>query len=141
MTPLEYAQEVLKLAEQQLIADDVAVPGRTWAQLGQVVLECEALVASVPTANSFDLGDNCAAGQVATVLVSIARDCANVFDDDGVTIIPAQEQISAQQDADGQALWDLAQQLETIYVKTWSIDYVITGNLAITTLSLTIGIL
>lgn len=141
MTPLEYAEELRKLAADELVVAGATVPSRTWSQLGDIVLECEALVSSVTNMIALELGGPpCDYGQVGIITISIGRECANVSNDDGTTNVEAALAVAAQQDRDGEALWNVGEAVEAFLQKDFAMAWAILGGIAITTLTLTIGI-
>ena len=136
-TPLSYARILL----DDLSNSIVPLPDERYAQLGGQVVVCESLIIGTTGITSQEmLGPQCDVVQVASYDITLARDCANVSNDDGSNNGPAIVAVSDQIDADADALWRWAQGLEYYVTKTFDITWVITGGIAITTMTISLGI-
>ena len=137
-TPWQYGQELLDQLEQIV----VPLPDERYAQLGGQVIACESLIVASTGIQAQEVLDTprCDVVQVATYDITLARECANVSNDDGTNNPEAIVDVSAQIDQDADALWRWAQGLEYFWTKTFDVSWVITGGLAITTLTLTVGV-
>ena len=138
MTPLEYGQELL----DDLKARVLSAPANSYAQLGPPIIDCESIIVAATGADGQPLSGvpNCDIAQIGTYSVSIARDCSDVANEDGTTDVTALNKVSEQQDTDAKSLWEWAEGLDFFITKSFSVGWVITGGLAITTLTLTIGV-
>ena len=137
-TPLEFGKALL----DDLTAVVVPLPGERYATLGNVVVSCESLIVSSTGVDGQQLSDvpQCDVVQIGGYVISLARECSNVANDDGTTNVAVAETVSVKMDKDAETLWNWAQGLEVYITKDYSVAWVITGGLAITTLSLTVGI-
>lgn len=136
MTPLQFTQS--------LVDDLVAVYGflpapPAHAQLGDLVVDCAGVYATVLNLTEFPIGDfNCGAVTLADITVVAARDCANVSNEDGTTNWVTQDRLSAQMDLDSDILWDWAEkQRADAFAPTTpqTITFMITGGVAMTSLA------
>ena len=136
MTPLAYAQDLVdELARTYPL---LPAPPKH-AQLGDLVIDCAGLYATVLTLTESEVGaKNCGYITLADITVVAARDCAHVSNDDGTTNWAAQDAVSAQMDLDGDMLWEWAekQRASAFFAppNPPSITYMITGGVALTTL-------
>ena len=134
MTPLAYAQDLV--ADLVRLYPSLPAPP-SHAQLGDLVVDCAGVYATVLTVTEFDLGGNCGFITLADISVVAARDCANVSNDDGSTNWAVQDVVSAQMDADADVLWEWAEkQRADAFAPTTppSITFMITGGVALSTL-------
>lgn len=143
-TPLDRAKslrdELVAFADGQTFP----LPETRYAQVGEIVRDCEAVVVSVgslvPDVNYDPV--TCIAVRSATFLVEIIRKCAVTFDQRGNTIPAALESVSEQASRDGNLLFEFAQQLDGWSSKTpWSVVWSLAnGGLSVSSLQITIGI-
>jgi hypothetical protein len=130
MTPYELAQEVLATVETEL---GEATPAVKFAKLGAQVVDCESLIVAATGLEPSAL-PNCECGS-ATIVVTLARDCANEANQDGSNNPEAISSISSEISGDGTALTAVAK----LWLQAqWSIGWSIQGGIAITSLQLTI---
>jgi hypothetical protein len=134
MTPLAYAQNLVA----DLVRSYPLLPAPpAHAQLGDLVVDCAGVYATVLTVTEYEIAPNCGSITMADITVVAARDCANVSNDDGTTNWAAQDTVSAQMDADADVLWEWAgKQRADAFAPTNppSITFMITGGVALTTL-------
>jgi len=134
MTPLGFVQDLV--AD---LARSYPMPTPTHAQLGDVVVDCAGLFATVLNLSEYAIAAtaNCGFVTLADISVTASRDCANVANEDGTTNWARQDAVSAQMDADADALWEWAEkQRVAAFTPTTppSITFLITGGVATTTL-------
>lgn len=149
MTPFEKAQQLLQslvdYGDAKVSSGDwpgYSLPTIQYAQMGEPVVACELVTVAgstvVPHAAYGPV--DCNASQLGTFFVIIARDCANISDNDGITIPEVAEEVSALIDRDGQLLWDWAANLDDYLSKEWSVAWALVGATGVTTLQLVTGI-
>jgi len=118
------------------------LPARRYAVLGEPVIDCESVIIALTgmvVPEGYDI--NCGPPQLGTFSVVIARDCATPFDEEGVTIPAEAEALAVDQGVDGDMLWLFANRHQPYAAKLpWTIGFVVTGGLAVTSLQLTTGI-
>lgn len=135
MTPLAFAED---LVDDLTFQYPLLPAPPAHAQLGDLVIDCAGVYATVLTLSDFEIGGrNCGTITLADLTIVAARDCANVSNDDGTTNWVVQDQVSAQMDLDSQAMWEWAQkQRVDSFAPTTppSITFLITGAVAMTTL-------
>jgi len=140
VTPLNFAQD--------LAADlsHLPLPPEFHGQLGEIVVPCAGTyVSALTTAEVNPHGDlgtaaHCDRIQMADISVVVARECANVANDDGTTNWEAQDAVSASMDADGEMLRDWAEKIraDAWYVQgVVTVTYTITGAMQMVILSFT----
>jgi len=128
MTPFQLANSIL---ETVVCALDNP-PATAFAQVGTQVVDCESLIVAVTSLDKSAL-PNCDCGRV-TVIVTLARDCANESNPDGTNNLEVISSVSEQIDEDGASLRAVGQE----YVESeWSVGWTIEGGIAITSLQLT----
>lgn len=133
MTPLEFTRD---------LAADLTTrgaPPESHAQLGEIIVPCAGTYVSIVNQVQVDLGNNCAPIELVDVVAVLARDCANVSNDDGTTNWTAQDQVSAGLDADGAMLWDWGEKLlAAAWYRTGTptLTYTILGGIAMVTLGI-----
>lgn len=140
MTPLEYAEKLLG----DLKAACPSSPDMAYAQVGTQVVGCESLIVAVTGTDARELqegGLRCGYLQIATYVVTLARECAVEFSDDGFDDPVEIKRVSEQMDADGECLWEFASSIDPYITKDFSVGYTITGGLAITSLQITLGVI
>lgn len=134
MTPLAFTQTLVA----ELVAGYPLLPAPpAHAQLGDLVVDCAGVYATVLNLTEFSLGANCGYITLADITVIAARDCANVANDDGTTNWATQDGVSAAMDLDSQALWEQAEKWRAdAFAPTPAptISFLITGGVAMTTL-------
>lgn len=142
MTPLAKARQILTLVEDFAAANSIDLPTKRYAQLGEVVIDCESVIVAAPGLEpSLDTPPGCGPPQLSTFQVLIIRACAFVAYDDGTTNKDAIESASESADADGQMLWDFADAFVPYVSKEWSLTWTLAeAGLAASILSLTTGI-
>lgn len=143
MNPLEKCKALQ--AELETLAggyEGYVLPARRYCVLAEPVIECEGVVIAltgVAVPEGFDT--TCGPPQLGTFNITIARDCAMPFDNDGITIPEQAEAISLEQAVDGDMLWLFASRHQPFVSKPpWTIGYVVSGGLMITSLLLSTGI-
>jgi hypothetical protein len=133
MTPLEFAQDVLNTAANEL----VDAPQTQYAQLGTQVVDCESLIVAATNVSESPNDTNCSSGQV-TFVVTLARDCANVANRDGTTDVDALSTVNAVLERDGAALRAIAD----LYLEATdrSVAWTYEGGIAVTSMQMTVPI-
>ena len=136
MTPLGY---VLDLVDDLAATYPLLPAPPAHAQLGDLVIDCAGLYATVLNLSEFAVGGgiNCGTITLADITIIAARDCGFVARDDGTTDWSAQDAVSAQMDVDADMLWEWAQkQRVDAFAPTTppSITFMLTGGVALTTL-------
>jgi hypothetical protein len=116
------------------------VPTPVHAQLGELVVPCAGTYVSILTQSEVPLDPDakCGAILMADIVAVIARECANVANDDGTTNWVAQDAVSVMLDVDGDLLWDWAEKQRAVawYRQgTPAIVYTVQGAIAMTTLT------
>lgn len=143
-TPLDRAKALL--AELVTFADsrDHGLPTRQYAQIGDIVRDCESVIVSAGTLTPGPQYEPviCVSPRSATFLVEIIRDCASAFDSNGVTIPSVLNTVSEIGAADGELLYEFAQEIDGWANKDpWSVVWsIVDGNLQVASLQITIGI-
>lgn len=150
MTPLEYADQIRKQFEDY--ATDVCeltLPEekQRYSRLGAAVIACESLIAAVTDAQAIPINEGggtawnaCQFTQQATIIITLARECSYEMEEDGTDDPVQVAAISASMDKDGECLWTWAHDLETHMGKSFEVSFTLLGGLAITALSLTVGV-
>ena len=139
MTPLAYANKLLDDLKAACSAPEMA-----YAQVGQQVIGCESLIIAVTGTDAREMqtgGLNCDYSQIATFVVTLARECAIEFNDEGFDDPDEVKRVSEQMDQDGECLWKWALSIDPYLEKDFNIGFQIMGGLAITSLQLTLGVL
>ena len=144
MTPLQYADQLRKdFADYAVDTCQLEIPKETFTQYATQVIACASLTAAVTEAAAQPInegGQTCSYGQIATINIALARECAYEMNDDGTNDVEKINAISAQADKDADCLWTWAEQLGFWLFKDFTMSFMNTGGLQITTLSLTIGV-
>jgi hypothetical protein len=142
VTPLEKAAEILQGIELQAATNGVTLPTLRYTQMAQPVIACAGVIVAVTATDPHPLYGpvECNASQQVTFAVSIARDCSHVANDDGTDDIVKLGQVSMTMQGDHDVLWDFAACFEEYLSKQWSVRMVITGGVAITSMTLTTGV-
>lgn len=143
-TPYDRAKALLDDFIAFSTAHDYKLPTRRYAQVGEVVRDCESVIVSV---NSIapDPGYDpitCVFPRTSTFMVDIIRNCAVVYNDDGITNVPAMEEVSEIAAADGQLLYDFGASIDGWTSKgAWSVVWSISeGGVQVASLLITIGV-
>lgn len=126
MTPLDKAKQILTEINSYAIAVGYSIPIRQYTQVGALVVDgCEALaIALTSTVPDGAIGPTqCNVSQSSTFNIYLMRACSWSSGQDGLTIIPQLEAVSAVIDADGQFLWDFAYQYQEYISKSWTLQY------------------
>lgn len=141
MTPYEKAEQILDQLVTAAAAAGVVLPERRYALVAEPVVDCESVIIALTGVTQPELFDpSCGVPQLGTFSVIIARDCAGTANQDGTTNIERATVASAAQAIDGDLLWSFANGYQEFVSKTWNIGYVVTGDLAITSMLFTTGI-
>lgn len=144
VTPYQYADQLRKDFADYAVAEcSLEIPAETFTQYATQVIACASLTAAVTEAAAQPInegGQACEFIQIATINIALARECAYEMNDDGTNNVPQIDLISAQADIDADCLWTWAAQLPFYIFKDFTMQFVNTGGLQITTLSLTIGV-
>lgn len=142
-TPIGKARELLSLLETAAGAASLSLPETRYAQLGEVVVTCAAVIVTLqnldPAGPEYG-SPGCVTSQIGTFSLIIARDCGVVYDDDGVDIPALVEDASEDMSEDGDFLWEFAAGLDMYLQKNWAVTWSLPGGLLISTLSLTLGV-
>lgn len=143
MTPFGKATQLLGQIVAAAAAEDpvLVLPERRYSLVAEPVVDCESVIIALTGINQPEEFDaNCGIPQIGSFAIIIARDCAGVADQNGVTIIERAEEVATQQARDGDFLWSFANSYREFVSKSWSVGFSITGDLSITTMLLTTGI-
>jgi hypothetical protein len=133
VTPLAFAQD---LVDELARAHPLLPAPPAHAQLGDLVVDCAGLYATVLNLTEYSLGNNCGSILLADITFVAARDCAHVSNDDGTTNWVQQDVLSARMDADADAMWEWVQkQRATAFAPTTppAVTFMITGGVAMST--------
>lgn len=129
MTPFQFANSILDTVI--CVLDDP--PPTAFAQVGTQVVDCESIIVAVTSLDKSAMS-GCDCGRV-TVVVTVARDCANESNPDGTNNLEVINHVSQQIDNDGIAL----RQVGFEYVESeWTVGWSIEGGIAISSLQLTL---
>lgn len=143
-TPLDRARALLAEFVAFSQSRSHSLPQTRYVQVGDVVRDCESVIASVgnmaPDPNYDPI--ECAAPRSATFLIDVIRSCAIAYDREGLTIPSKMEEISGKAAVDGQVLYDFAAETSGWSSKQpWSVVWSLAeGGLQVASLQLTIGI-
>lgn len=145
MTPFEYADSLRKDFEDfsATCSPPVTIPAMSYTKLGEQVIACESLIFAVTDISAQPLFENgmvCGFLQVGTIIATLARDCAYEMEEDGTENVEQVAAIAADLDRDSDCLWGWALTVDPYMVKDFGIGFTIIGGLAITSLSLTLGV-
>lgn len=120
------------------------LPQRRYAQVGDIVRDCESVIVSVGSLNPDPFYEPvvCVSPRSATFFVEIIRDCAVAYDNEGITIPARLEEVSERGALDGELLYEFAQVVDGWSSKQpWSVVWsLIDGGLQVASLQITIGI-
>lgn len=143
-TPYDRAKAILEEVSTFALAQGYDLPSARYAQVGDVVRDCESVIVAVGSLVPDPSYDpvTCVYPRTATFLVEILRGCAVVFEQDGTTNHEALGEISERGGQDGQFLYDFAASVDGWSSKqSWSVAWGLTdGGLQVASLQLTIGI-
>lgn len=143
-TPLDRAKAIKDEFLAFAASRDHALPTISYAQIGDIVRDCESVIVSVGSLTPDALYEpvTCVSPRQATFLVEIIRSCATNFNTDGTTNHVITEAISEQGSADGQLLDDFARDLAGWSSKQpWSVVWSLAeAGLQVASLQITIGI-
>lgn len=143
-TPYDRAKSILDDLIAFATARTCTLPKVRYAQIGDIVRDCEAVIVSVGALAPDPAYDplECVSPRTATFLVEIIRACAVVYDNDGMTVPSALEEVSERGSADGQLLYEFAQDMDGWTSKApWSVVWSIAeGGLQVASLQITVGI-
>lgn len=142
MTPYEKADKILESLICLAGDSGVEMPSVRYAVLGEPVVSCASVIVTLTSINTPPEVPACNAPQVGTFSVIISRDCANISAPNGDTIPEEAVKVADTQSTDGQLLWDLVVDMHgAMYPPSaWSIGFVVTGGLAITSMMMTANI-
>lgn len=148
MNSYEKAQQLLELIVSEALPMEpgFSLPTLQYARVGTAVVSCGCVqVAALDMAT-----DGAALGQLivrcddaiqmSNFACIIARDCSWTANDDGSDDPAEVAAMSVKAAADADFLWSWAQHYNEFYSKAFSVGWLITGGLLITTLTLTTGI-
>jgi hypothetical protein len=141
-TPLDRARALLDDLIAFATVRSYPLPPTRYAQIGEIVRDCDAVIVSVGSPDQLYGPLDCVSPRTATFLVDIIRGCAVVYDNDGMTIPEALEDVSEQGSKDGQLLYEFAQELDGWSSKgAWSVAWSLAdAGLQTASLQITIGI-
>jgi len=136
MTPLAFARALV----EDLVRSHPLLPAPpAHAQVGDLVVDCPGVYATITNITEYDLGGNCGFITMADITVIAARDCAFVANEDGTTDWAKQDTVSAQMDLDEELLWEWGQKHRAeAFAPTTppSVTFMNTAGLGLTTLLL-----
>lgn len=143
-TPFDRAKSILSEFIDFADAKSHALPLVRYAQVGDVVRDCESVIVSVGnlTPDALYSPVDCVSPRQATYLIDIIRACAVVYDSNGLTIPSVLQDVSEQAALDGQLLYDFAQEVDGWSSKQpWSVAWSLAeGGLSVSSLQITIGV-
>lgn len=143
-TPLDRAKALKDELVAFANAKSYQIPKNRYTQIGDIVRDCEAVIVSVGglTPDLFYEPVTCISPRTGTFLIEIIRSCAVAYDNNGLTIPSALEAISEQGSADGQLLYEFAQEINGWTSKQpWSVVWSLAeGGLQVASLQIIIGI-
>ncbi len=153
MTPFSKGKELLADVVSYAETAHVVLPKTQYAQIGNNTIACAGVYVTalgtdrqtLENSTAVNFGSElqlqvCGVVQLATYNIVIARDCANIANQDGTDDPVRVAALSDELDLDGELLWNFAEQYEAWNTKTYSMRWEIEGNLAYTSLSMTIGV-
>jgi hypothetical protein len=143
-TPLDRARAILDDLIAFATVRSYPLPSTKYAQIGDIVRDCEAVIVSAGSLTPDALYNpvDCVFPRTATFLVDIIRTCAVVYDQNGMTIPEALEEVSERGALDGQLLYDFAAELDGWSSKQpWSVVWSLAdAGMQVASLQITIGI-
>jgi hypothetical protein len=143
-TPYDRAKALLDDFIAFATSHDYPLPTRRYAQVGEVVRDCASVIVSVNSITPDPGYDpvTCVFPRASTFLVDVIRDCAVVYNDDGITNVPVLEEVSEIAAADGQLLYDFGASIDGWTSKAaWSVVWAISeGGQQVASLQITIGV-
>ena len=143
-TPIGKARELLAQIETAAVAARITLPKTRYAQLGEPVVTCAALIVTLarldPAGPEYNVQSGCLTSQIGTFTLTIARDCAVTYDEEGIDDPALVDEVSQIMSDDGDFLWNFAAGLSLYLQKDWAMSWSLPGGLAISTLSLTAGV-
>lgn len=144
-TPLDRAKALLSDLGDFADARSYALPVTRYAQVGDIVRDCEAVIATVGSLTPDIQYDpvTCISPRSATFLLDIVRSCAVAYDQNGMTIPSVLAAVSEIGSDDGQLLDDFAREsIDGWSSKApWSVVWSLAeGGLQVASLRIIIGI-
>lgn len=147
MNAYEKAQQLLQLIETEALPfePEYTLPSQRYARVGTGVISCASVqVAALDMSpDGLDNGQvtvHCDAIQLSNFACIISRDCSFVANEDGSDDPKRVGEASALGAKDAQFLWNWAQHYDAYFSKQFSVGWIFTGGILITTLSLTTGV-
>lgn len=143
MTPLTKGQQILVQINALATSRGYLLPSVQYVQMGEYVNDCESLVIAITsTVPHVDYGPiDCNASQNTTFKIYVTRSCNWTALRNGTTSVPLVEASAAVLDADGEFIWDFANQYDSYLSKTWTVQYsLLDAGLGSTLLILTTGV-
>lgn len=144
-TPYDRAKALLVELIEFASARSFALPQVRYAQIGDVVRDCESVIVAVGNLTpdiSYSPID-CVAPRQSTFTIDIIRACAVVYEiNSGTTIPSVLEDVSAIGAADGELLYEFALEIDGWSGKqAWSVQWSLAeGGLQVASLQITIGV-
>lgn len=143
-TPYDRAKSLLDDLIAFAGAQSFTLPQVRYAQIGEIARDCESVIVSVGNLTPDAVYDpvDCVSPRQSTFLVEIIRGCAVVFDNNGLTVPSLLEEVSEIGAADGQFLYEFAQEIDGWSNKQpWSVAWSLAeGGLQVASLQITIGV-
>lgn len=151
MTPLGKANQMLNEIVALATVNDISLPKRRYAQVGNAVISCSGVTVTVlgtnptPWQNFQDFQSplqmmECNVSVTGTFVVTIARECGGVSDHEGFDDPSKVAKVSAQLETDGELLWEWATNYDAFQSKDWTTRFAIEGELSLASLQMTTGI-
>lgn len=144
MNPLDKAKALLAELVTKADVAGLGLPSIRYYQIGDAVVTCGSVIVTLtrmdPAGPEYQVASGCMSSQVGSFVITIARDCGVIFDEDGVDVPALVINASEDMSADGDFLWGFAAGLPTYIARDYSVTWVLTGALLITSLTLTVGI-
>ena len=143
-TILDRARALKDELEAFALSRSHGLPSRSYVQVGDIQRDCASVVVSAGGLTPDPLYDpvTCVSPRTATFIIEIIRDCAIVFDAQGLTVPTQLEAISETSAEDGSLLYDFAEGVYGWSSKSpWTVVWgVVDGALFVASLQLTIGV-
>lgn len=142
MTPYTKARSLLDDIVEQADTSHVTLPETRYAQVGTPVVAAPEVTVACPSIDQATEASQtrCAVPQLGTFQLIIARGCPDIANNDGTNDPEAVAKASEMIGQDVDILWAVCNAYEAYVSKRWSASWQITGNLAITTVTLVTGI-
>jgi len=142
MLPQQFLEQILADVITGLIkageADPrITVPDLAYTGVANPVVTCEAIQVYMTRMGKDTDPNSCGCGLTANVIATISRDCAGIATEEGVDIPERVVEFSELMGLDGIVLAEVGQ----FYMEAqWGVDFLITGGIGVTSLTLDLPI-